>query len=112
METHLAKVPRKRALCSQDPLLSQEKSAEGEGAALRLTARSQETVTFKDVAMDFTPEEWGNLDPAHRAAMLGNYRSLVSLWLPISKADNYHLDDGKELLKLEKKSPKCSYAGR
>nr|XP_048304194.1 zinc finger protein 286A isoform X1 [Myodes glareolus] len=98
------------ALPSQDSLLSQEKSAEGEVSALRLTAKSQETMTFKDVAMDFTPEEWGKLDPAHRAVMLENYRNLVSLWLPVSKPDNYNLDDGKELLKLEKKSPKGTHS--
>lgn len=36
-------------------------------------------MTFKDVAMDFTPEEWGKLNPAHRTVMLENYRNLVSL---------------------------------
>ncbi|NP_001351029.1 zinc finger protein 286A isoform 4 [Mus musculus] len=111
METGLAEVPQKRALSSPDSLLSHEKSAEGDVAALRLTVRSQEAMTFKDVAMDFTPEEWGKLDPAHRAVMLENYRNLVSLWLPISKPDNYNSEDGKELSKLEK-SPKCSDSGR
>lgn len=41
METGLAEVPQKRALSSPDSLLSHEKSAEGDVAALRLTVRSQ-----------------------------------------------------------------------
>nr|XP_004663162.2 zinc finger protein 286A isoform X1 [Jaculus jaculus]XP_044986628.1 zinc finger protein 286A isoform X1 [Jaculus jaculus] len=111
MDTDLAQVPQKRALSSQDSLLSQEKNKEeGETTALPFSAPFQESVTFKDVAIDFTPEEWGKLDPAQRDMMLKNYRNLVSLWLPISKPENCNLDNEKELLKLEKKAPKYSYS--
>ncbi|XP_042637061.1 RB-associated KRAB zinc finger protein [Orycteropus afer afer] len=62
---------------------------------------SQEPVSFKDVAVNFTQEEWQHLDcdekTMYRDVMLENYSHLVTLGFDVTKPDVIiKLEQGEE----------------
>lgn len=74
----------------------------------------QGSVSFKDVTVDFTREEWQQLDPAQKAlyrdVMLENYCHLISVGFHMTKPDMIcKLEQGKELWTTEKIFQSQSY---
>ncbi|XP_058300231.1 RB-associated KRAB zinc finger protein-like isoform X2 [Hylobates moloch] len=74
---------------------------------------SQGPVSFKDVAVDFTQEEWWQLDPDEKITygdvMLENYSHLVSMGYDITKPNVIiKLEQGEEPWIMEGEFP-CQY---
>ncbi|XP_072463159.1 uncharacterized protein [Notamacropus eugenii] len=78
-----------------------------------VTPRAKESVTFKDVTVEFTREEWRQLGPAQRnlfrAVTLENYRNLVFLGLTVAKSDLiFLLERGEAPWTLQRQIPGCA----
>ncbi|XP_016075161.1 PREDICTED: zinc finger protein 333 isoform X1 [Miniopterus natalensis] len=91
------------ALPAQDPVWLQEESIEEETVVSgMLSTCIQEPVTFADVTVLFTPEEWMFLDSAQRSlyrdVMLENYRNLASVGDQLCKLSTFsYLEQREEL---------------
>ncbi|KAI5235083.1 hypothetical protein MUG91_G218n5p3 [Manis pentadactyla] len=95
------------------PFSKEELKREGSFFA-NLKAMPQGSVSFKDVTVDFTQEEWQQLEPAQKAlyrdVMLENYCHLISVGFHMTKPEMIRkLEQGEELWTTERIFPSKKY---
>ncbi|PNJ69561.1 ZNF41 isoform 3, partial [Pongo abelii] len=85
-------------------------------AALNRIVSLQASVSFEDVTVDFSREEWQHLDPAQRRlywdVTLENYSHLLSVGYQVPKSEAaFKLEQGEGPWTLEGKAPHQSCSG-
>ncbi|XP_074064880.1 uncharacterized protein LOC141503525 isoform X2 [Macrotis lagotis] len=115
MVENLTQILEEEGACSQDSVLPQDGNRKREGMLSVIPIiRSQESVTFKDVAPDFTWEEWTQLNHDEQAlcreVLLETYRNLVFLGLSDTKPDVIsQLEEVPRMLDSKVPKSTCSY---